>query len=41
MKSALTSNESKVSSSGSTEECLIFGMKSVQSLTKDEVLPQS
>ena len=37
---ALTSNETKVSSSGFIERCLIFWMKSVLSLTKDEVLPQ-
>ena len=40
VKRALTSNETKVSSSGFTERCLIFLMKSVLSLTKDEVLPQ-
>ena len=39
-KRALTSNETKVSSSGFIERCLIFLMKSVLSLTKDEVLPQ-
>ena len=39
VKRALTSNETKVSSSGFTERCLIFWMKSVLSLTKDEVLP--
>ena len=37
---ALTSNETKVSSSGVIERCLIFLMKSVLSLTKDEVLAQ-
>ena len=37
---ALTSNETKVSSSGFIERCFIFWMKSVLSLTKDEVLPQ-
>ena len=36
VKIALTSNESKVSSSGFIERCLIFWV----SLTKDEVLPQ-
>ena len=40
VKRALTSNETKVSSSGLIERCLIFWMKSVLSLTKDEVLPQ-
>ena len=40
VKRALTSNESEVSSSGFIERCLIFLMKSVLSLTKDEVLPQ-
>ena len=40
VKRALTSNNTKVSSSGFTERCLIFLMKSVLSLTKDEVLPQ-
>ena len=41
VKRALTSNETKVfSSSGFIERCLIFWMKSVLSLTKDEVLPQ-
>ena len=39
VKRALTSNESKVSS-GFIERCLIFWLKSVLSLTKDEVLPQ-
>ena len=40
VKRALTSNETKVSSSGFIEKCLIFLMKSVLSLTKDEVLSQ-
>ena len=40
VKRALTSNETKISSSGFTERCFIFLMKSVLSLTKDEVLPQ-
>ena len=40
VKRALTSNDTKVSSSGFIERCLIFWMKSVLSLTKDEVLPQ-
>ena len=40
VKRALTSNETKVSSSGFIESCLIFLMKSVLSLTKDEVLQQ-
>ena len=40
VKRALTSNETKVSSSEFNERCLIFLMKSVLSLTKDEVLPQ-
>ena len=40
VKRALTSNETKVSSSGFIERCLIFCMKSVLSLTKDEVLTQ-
>ena len=40
VKRALTSNETKVSSSGFIKRCLIFLMKSVLSLTKDEVLPQ-
>ena len=40
VKKALISNETKVSSSGFIERCLIFLMKSVLSLTKDEVLPQ-
>ena len=40
VKTALTSNETKVSSSGFIERCLILLMKSVLSLTKDEVLPQ-
>ena len=39
VKRALASNETKVSS-GCIERCLIFLMKSVLSLTKDEVLPQ-
>ena len=33
VKGALTSNETKVSSSGNIERCLIFWMKSVLSLT--------
>ena len=37
MKTALTSNETKVSSYGFTERCF-FLMKSVLSLMKDEVL---
>ena len=37
VKTALTTNETKVSSSGFIEICLIFWMKSVLSLTKDEV----
>ena len=40
VKRVLTSNETKVSSSGFIERCLIFLMKSVLSLTKDEVLSQ-
>ena len=40
VKRALTSNETKVSSSGFIERYFIFWMKSVLSLTKDEVLPQ-
>ena len=40
VKRVLTSNETKVSSSGFIERCLIFSMKFVLSLTKDEVLPQ-
>ena len=40
VKRALASNEAKVSFSGFIERCLIFLMKSVLSLTKDEVLPQ-
>ena len=40
VKIALTSNETKVSSSGFIERCLIFLMKSVLSLTKGEVLPE-
>ena len=40
VKRALTSNETKVSSSGFMERCLILWMKSVLSLTKDKVLPQ-
>ena len=40
VKRAMTSNETKVSSSGFIERCLIFWMKSVLSFTKDEVLPQ-
>ena len=40
VKRVLTSNETKVSSSGFIERCFIFLMKSVLSLTKDKVLPQ-
>ena len=40
VKRALTSNETIVSSSGFIERCLIFWMRFVLSLTKDEVLPQ-
>ena len=40
VKRALTSNETKVSSCGFIERCLISLMKSVLSLTKDEVIPQ-
>ena len=40
VKRALTSNKTNVSPSGFIERCLIFLMKSVLSLTKDEVLPQ-
>ena len=40
VKGALTSNETKVSSSGFIERCIIFLMKSVLSLTKDEFLAQ-
>ena len=40
VKRPLTSNETNVSSSGFIERCLIFLMKSVLSLTKDEVLQQ-
>ena len=40
VKRALTSNEINCSSSGFIERYLIFLMKSVLSLTKDEVLPQ-
>ena len=39
VKRTLTSNETKVSS-GFIERCLILLMKSVLSLTKDEVLSQ-
>ena len=39
-KRALASNDTKVSSYRFIERCLIFLMKSVISLTKDEVLPQ-
>ena len=35
VKGAMTSNETKVSSSGFIERCLIFWMESVLSLTKD------
>ena len=37
VKRALTSNETNVSSSGFIDRCFIFLMKSVLSLTKDEV----
>ena len=40
VKRVLTSNENKVSSSGFIERCLILLMKSILSLTSDEVLPQ-
>ena len=40
MKRALTPNETKVFSYGFIKRCLIIWMKSVLSLTKDEVLPQ-
>ena len=40
VKRALTSNETKVYSSGFIDRCLIFSVKSVLSLMKDEVLPQ-
>ena len=40
VKRVLTSNETKISSSGFIEGCLIFWMKSVLSLTKDELSPQ-
>ena len=40
VKRALTSNETKLSSSAFIERCLIFLMKSELSLTKDEILPQ-
>ena len=40
VKRALTSNTTNISSSGFIERCLIFLMKSVLSLTKDEILPQ-
>ena len=40
VKRPLTSKETKVNSSGFIERCLIFLMKSVLSITKDEVLPQ-
>ena len=40
VKRALTSNETKVSSSGFIGRCLIFWMKSVLYVTKDKVLPQ-
>ena len=39
VKKVLTSNETKVSS-GFVERCLIFWIKSVLSLTGNEVLPQ-
>ena len=40
MKRVLTSNETKVSSSECIGRCLIFLMKSLLSLIKNEVLPQ-
>ena len=40
VKRALTSNETKVSSSGFIEGCLIFLMESILSLTQNEALPQ-
>ena len=40
VKRGLTSNETQVSSCGFIERYVIFLMKSVLSLTKDEVLPQ-
>ena len=40
VKRSLTSNETKVSFPGFIERYLIFLIKSVLSLTKDEVLPQ-
>ena len=40
VKRTLTSNETKGPSSGFIDRCLIFLMKSVLSLTNDEVLPQ-
>ena len=40
VRRALISNETKVSFSGFIERCLVFFMKSVLSLTKDEVLRQ-
>ena len=40
MKRALISNETKVSSSGFIVRCLVFWMKSVLSLTKNEIFPQ-
>ena len=39
VKRALSLNETNVSSSGFIDRCLIFLVKSVLSLTKDEVLP--
>ena len=38
VKRALTSNETNVSSSGFIKRCLIFLMKSVLSLTKDDTV---
>ena len=40
VKTTLTSNEMKVSSSGFIERCLIFLIKSVLSLTKIDIFPQ-
>ena len=40
VKRALSSNETKGSSSGLSERCLIFLMKSVLALTMDETLQQ-
>ena len=40
VKTALTSNETNVSSSGFIKRCLIFWMRYVLSFTNGEVLPQ-